>query len=56
MLPKEAWKAYQQPILEKANELESLIDQSDHATISHLQILRKGLIQSRLFRTSSNSQ
>lgn len=40
---REAWKAYQQPILEKAKELERLIEQSNQATISHLQASVKDL-------------
>ena len=40
---REAWKAYQQPILEKANELESLIDQSGKASIAHLKSSVKDL-------------
>ena len=40
---REAWKAYQQPILEKAKELEILIEKSSHAIISHLQASVKDL-------------
>ena len=40
---REAWKAYQQPILDKAKELEILLEQSNQATISHLQASVKNL-------------
>ena len=40
---REAWKAYQQPIIEKAKELEILIEKSSHAIISHLQASVKDL-------------
>ncbi|MGB1051547.1 MAG: alpha-ketoacid dehydrogenase subunit alpha/beta [Chitinophagales bacterium] len=40
---REAWKAYQQPILDKAKELEILLEQSNQVTISHLQASVKNL-------------
>ena len=40
---REAWKAFQQPILDKAKELEILLEKSNQATISHLQASVKNL-------------
>ncbi len=56
---REAWKAYQQPILEKANELESLIDQSGKASIAHLKSSVKDLYNpgySELVRIANEAQ
>lgn len=56
---REAWKAYQQPILEKANELESLIGQSDKASIAHLKSSVKDLYNpgySELVRIANEAQ